>query len=186
MNEFQLETAFKDLNLGQNFSAAKNSLRNFKEKIDEFKSLKSDDLFLQEYFARLRNEIDTEREAVQLRTEHYYSRLIDEANQLEAECREQSDDKKNSADNVAKQFEEKFKRFRDDLDQMRIDFDSWEKIRKDSNYQIKKLNDSIQSFKSDLLMNKVYVFESKGVNVEVAKIVSTKPLIEKGTLITLT
>ncbi len=35
-------------------------------------------------------------------------------------------------------------------------------------------------------MNKVYVFESKGVNVEVAKIVSTKPLIEKGTLITLT
>ncbi len=73
MNEFQLETAFKDLNLGQNFSAAKNSLRNFKEKIDEFKSLKSDDLFLQEYFARLRNEIDTEREAVQLRTECYYS-----------------------------------------------------------------------------------------------------------------
>ena len=37
MNEFQLETAFKDLNLGQNFSAAKNSLRNFKEKIDELK-----------------------------------------------------------------------------------------------------------------------------------------------------
>jgi len=36
-DSFKLETTFKDVNLGKHFTAAKESLKNFKEKIKELK-----------------------------------------------------------------------------------------------------------------------------------------------------
>jgi len=61
MDSFKLETNFKDLNLGKHFAAAKGALKDFKEKVEEFRGLNKDGLLIHEYFSQLRNQIDIER-----------------------------------------------------------------------------------------------------------------------------
>ena len=49
--ETLLERTYKGLDLGESFAKSKTSLKNFKDSIDETKSLKNDSqLFLHEYF----------------------------------------------------------------------------------------------------------------------------------------
>ncbi len=82
MNSFKLETAFKDINLGKHFTAAKGALVNFKEKIEELKSFNKDGVYIHEYFSQIRNEIDIEREVVKLKIDEHYLNLIDEVNDI--------------------------------------------------------------------------------------------------------
>ncbi len=180
MSDFKLEKTFKGLNLGENFSAAKRALKTLDEKIQEFKKLKSDHLFLPEYFSKLRKEIDTDRETVKQKIDEHYSKLIEKVNEDQAKCKEKSNETENAADNVIKQFNEKLKNLREDLDQVKIDFESWEKIRKDSNYEIKKLNKHMLSYRDELLLNQSYVFESRDLEIETSKMVTAKPIIKKG------
>jgi hypothetical protein len=182
-DSYKLETTFKDLNLGKHFYDAKESLKNFREKIEELKSFNKDGLFIHDYFSQLRNEIDIEREMVKLKIDKHYLNLIAEVNDLEDISMSVSTDPNKSIEDEIKAFEKKLESFRIEFEKLEIDVDNWENIRKGSNYQIKELNEKIQKFKSDLLMNHIYTFESKTTLFDVAnkasKIISKKASIEK-------
>jgi len=185
MNSFKLETAFKDLNLGKHFAATKESLKNFKEKIDELKSFNKDGVYIHEYFSQLRNEIDIEREMVKLKIEEHYLNLIDEVNDIKEKCISKSVDSNKLIEDEVKTFEEKLGSFRVEFDKLEIDFDKWENIREGSNYQLKEINEKIIKFKDDLLLNNVYTFVSNTTLFDVANNASKiakRFSIEKGKL----
>jgi len=174
MNEFKLEATFKNLDLGENYADTKYSLKSLKEKIDELHGLKKDDLFIHEYFAKIRNNIDIEREVVKLKVDRHYLELIDEVNRIEADCLKRSTAIKNAIE--VKVFDDKLNLFKTDFDQLKIDFRSWEKIRKESTLEYAILDKTITDFKSDLLMSKKYAFESNDTSfreaLSTAKIVT--------------
>ena len=116
MDSFKFETNFKDLNLGKHFAAAKGALKNFKEKIEEFRGFNKDGLFIHEYFSQLRNQIDIEREVIKLKVDEHYLKLIDEVNDIENKCLNESTDLDESIEDEAEKFEEK-------LVSLRIDFE---------------------------------------------------------------
>ncbi len=84
----------------------------------------------------------------------------------------------------AEKFENKLASYQIEFEKLEIDFDNWENIRKGSNYQIKELNDKILKFKSDMLLNHFYTFESNKTLFDAAnnasKIIAKKASIEKG------
>jgi len=184
MNSFKLETAFKDLNLGKHFSAAKESLKNFKEKIEELKSFNKDGVYIHEYFSQLRNEIDIEREVVKLKIDEHYLKLIDEVNDIKEKCMSKSADSNKFIEDEVKTYEEKLESFRVEFDKLEIDFDKWESVREKSNYQSKELNEKILKFKDDLLMNHIYTFVSSTNLFDVAnkasKIIAEQSFIQNG------
>jgi len=184
MDSFKLETTFKGVNLGKHFTAAKESLMDFREKIKELKGFNKDGLFIHDYFSKLRNEIDLEREVVKLKIDEHYLKLIDEVNDTEEKCMSESTDLADSIEDEAETFEEKLASLRIDFDKLEIDVDNWENIRKGSNYQLKELNEKIQKFKSDLLLNNIYTFESNTTLFDIgnngSKIITKKVSIEKG------
>ncbi len=96
----------------------------------------------------------------------------------------ESTDLKKSIEDEADKFEEKLESYRIEFDKLEIDVDNWENIRKGSNYQLKELNEKIQKFKNDLLLNKIYMFESNTDLFDVANnasyIIAKKVSIEKG------
>jgi hypothetical protein len=190
MDSYKLETTFKDLNLGKHFAAAKEALKNFKEKIEEMKSFNKDGQFIDEYFSQLRNEIDIEREVVKLKIDEHYLKLIDEVNDIEHKCKSEYTDPKKSIDEETEKSEEKLGIFLIDFDKLEIDVDNWKNVEGRSNYQIKELNDKILKFKNDLLLNQIYTFESNTTLFDVAnnasKIIAKKALIEKGKFFTVT
>jgi len=184
MDFFKLETTFKGVNLGKHFTAAKESFMNFKVKIEELKSLNKDGLFIHDYFCKLRNEIDIEREVVKLKIDEHYLKIIEEVNKIENKCKSESTDPTKSIEDEVKTFEEKLESFRIDFDRLEIDFDNWKNVEEGSNYQLKELNYKIHKFKSDLLLNNNYTFESNTTLFDVAnvasKIIKKKASIEKG------
>jgi len=61
----------------------------FKEKINEFKNMHSDQI-IYDYFFKLRNDIDIDREKIKLLIDEHYLKLIDEVNEIEATCVKES------------------------------------------------------------------------------------------------
>jgi len=183
MNSFKLETAFKDLNLGKHFTSAKESLKNFKEKIQEFKSLNKDGLFINDYFSQLRNEIDIEREVVKLKIDEHYLKLIDEVNDIKNKFMDTSTDSNKLIEDEVEKFEGKLESFRVEFDKLEIDFDKWESVREGSNHQLKELNEKIIKFKDEFLMNHIYSFVSDTTLFDDAnkasKIVAKRSFIQK-------
>ena len=161
MNEFKLERTFKNLDLGEIFASAKESLKKFKENIYELKGFNKEDMYTYEYFSNLRNEIDIDREVVKLKVDQHYLKLIEEVNAIEAKCKEESSDTKKSTDQEVKQLEEKLQSFR--RDQLKLDFKKWENIQKESNFEAKKLDEMIEKFKNELLLGQSFVLETKAV-----------------------
>jgi hypothetical protein len=186
MNQFKLETNFKDLNLGTNFTAAKDAFKNFKGKIEELKGFNKDGIFIHEYFSQLRNEIDIEREVVKLKIDQHYLKLVEEVDDFEEVCMQVSTVSNKSIENEVKISEEKLARFRNEFDKLEVNVDNWDNIRKGSNYQLKELNGKIHKLKNDLLMNQLYSFESNSSLIDVAnkasKIIVKKSTIKKGKL----
>jgi len=184
MNSFKLETAFKDINLGKHFTAAKGALVNFKEKIEELKSFNKDGVYIHEYFSQIRNEIDIEREVVKLKIDEHYLNLIDEVNDIKEKCISKSTDSNKSIEDEVKTFEEKLTNFRVVFDKLEIDFDKWESVREGSNHQLKELNEKILKFKDDLLMNHIYRFESNAalfdIAIKASKIIAEQSFIQNG------
>ncbi len=182
---FKLETTFKDLDLGKNFTAAKKSLISLKEKIEELKGFNKDGLFIHEYFSKLRNEIDIEREVVKLKIDEHYLKLIAEVDEIEDKCMSVSTDTNKLIVVEVKTFEEVLENFQIDFDKLEIDFYNWENIRKGSNRHLKELNEMIPKFKNDLLLKQLYSFESDLTLFDDANeasiIISKESIIEKGT-----
>jgi hypothetical protein len=183
MNKFKLEN-YKNINLGDCFDSAKDSLKNFKEKIEELEAFNKEGRFIYEYFAKLRNQIDIEREVVKLKIDQHYLNLIGEVDDIEFKCLSESTDTKRSIDEKVKKLDEKFEGYRIDLDQLKLDFNNWKNIKYGSNFQVKKLNKMIDEFKNELLKSQSYVFESNTALFDVAnkasKIVAKKSLINMG------
>ena len=183
-DSYKLETTFKNLNLGKHFYDAKESLKNFREKIEELKSFNKDGLFIHDYLSQLRNEIDIEREVVKLKIDEHYLNLIDEVNDIEEKCMSKSADSNKLIEDEVKTFEEKLESFRVEFDKLEIDFDKWESVREKSNYQSKELNEKILKFKDDLLMNHIYTFVSDTTLFDVAnkasKIIAEQSFIQNG------
>ncbi len=136
---FKLETTFKDLDLGKNFTAAKKSLISLKEKIEELKGFNKDGLFIHEYFSKLRNEIDIEREVVKLKIDEHYLKLIAEVDEIEDKCMSVTTDTNKLIVVEVKTFEEVLENFQIDFDKLEIDFYNWENIRKGSNCHLKEI-----------------------------------------------
>ena len=128
MDSFKLERTFKGVNLGKHFYDAKESLMNFKEKIEELKSFNKGGLFVHDYFSQLRNEIDIERELVKLKIDEHYLKIIEEVNKIENKCKSESTVSNKSMEDEAKTFEGKLSSFRIDFDKLEIDVDNWENI----------------------------------------------------------
>ena len=115
--ETLLERTYKDLDLGESFTKSKTSLKSFKDRIDELKSLKNDsEVFLHEYFLELRNEIDIDRETAKVSIDIHFLGLIDEVEQIEAECKGKSGGLGKDID--IKKFEIDFEKLRKDLDKL--------------------------------------------------------------------
>jgi len=184
MNFFKLETTFKGVNLGKHFAAAKEALKNFKDKIEELKDFNKDGQFIHEYFSQLRNEIDIEREVVKLKIDEHYLNLIDEVNDIEEKCMSKSAESNKIIENEVEKFEGKLESLRGEFDKLEIDFDKWESVREGSKYQLKDLNEKILKFENDLLLNHIYTFESNATLFLVAnkasKIIAKKSSIGKG------
>ncbi len=167
MNKFILEN-YKNINLGDCFDSTKDSLKNFKKKIEELKSFNKEGLFIYEYFAKLRNQIDIEREVVKLKIDKHYLNLIGEVNDIESKCLTESTDTNKSIDEKVKELDEKFEGYGIELDQLKLDFNNWKNIKNGSNFQVKKLNKMIDGFKNKLLKSQSYVFESNTSLFDVA------------------
>ncbi len=184
MNSFKLETAFKDINLGKHFTAAKGALVNFKEKIEELKSFNKDGVYIHEYFSQIRNEIDIEREVVKLKIDEHYLNLIDEVNDIKEKCMSKSADSNKLIENEVKTVEEKLTSFRGEFDKLEIDFDKQESVREGSNHRLKELNEKILKFKDDLLMNHTYRFASNtalfDIAIKASKIIAEQQFIQNG------
>ena len=143
---------FKDIDLGESFASAKESLKKFKVKIDELKGFNKDDLYTYEYFINLRNDINLDGEVVKLKVDKHYLKLIDEVNKIEAKCKAESSDTNKAIDEQVRQLDEKLQSFKSEMDQLKLDFDDWKNIKNGSNYQVNKVNEMIKSFKNDLLL----------------------------------
>ena len=184
MNSFKLETTFKGVNLGKHFAAAKEALKNFKDKIEELKGFNKDDQFIHEYFCKLRNQIDIEREVVKLKIDEHYLNLIDEVNDIEEKCMSKSADLNRIIENEVEKFTGNLESFRVEFDKLEIDFDKWESVRVGSNCKLKDLNEKILKFENDLLLNHIYTFESNTTLFLVAnkasKIIAKNYSIGKG------
>ncbi len=165
--EFKLET-FKDIDLGESFASAKESLKNFKKKIDELKGFNKDDLYTYEYCKDLRNNIDIDREVVKLKLDTHYLKLIEEVNAIEIKCKEKSASTNKLIDEKVKQLDEKFQSFRSEMDQLKLDFKRWENIQKESNIEVNKVNVLIERFKNELLLGQSFVLETKAALFDVA------------------
>ena len=183
--EFKLET-FKEIDLGESFASAKESLKNFKKKLDELKGFNKDDLYTYEYFNDFRNDIDIDREKVKLKIDTHYLKLIEEVNVIEAKCKEKSAGTKKAIDEQVKQLDKKFQSFRNEMDQLKLDFKKWENIQKESNIEVNKVNEMIEKFKNELLLGQSFVLETKAalfdVAIKASKIVDKKSTIKKGIL----
>ena len=85
-----------------------------------------------------------------------------------------------------KQLDKKFQSFRNEMDQLKLDFKKWENIQKESNIEVNKVNEMIEKFKNELLLGQSFVLETKAalfdVAIKASKIVDKKSMIKKGIL----
>ena len=127
MAETLLEQTFKGLDLGSHFKKSKTSLAEFKKKIEEFKILQKDPYnFINNHFSKLRNEIDIEREVAKEIIDKHFLELIEEVDEMEAECKEKAELEKGSQSEISIDvFENKFKSFKKELDLLKIDMEHW-------------------------------------------------------------
>ncbi len=166
--EFKLETRFKDIDLGESFASAKESLKNFKKKLDELKAFNIDDLYIHEYFNDFRNDIDIDRERVKLKIDTHYLKLIEKVDAIEAKCKEESAGTNKAIDEQVTQLDEKFQSFRSEMDQLKLDFKKWENIHKESKIEVNQVNKMIEKFKNELLLGQSFVLETKAALFDVA------------------
>ncbi len=138
------------------------------------------DQIIYDYFFKLRNDIDIDREKIKLLIDEHYLKLIDEVNEIEATCAKESVDKlakfSKLIDEEVKKSNEKYKILRADIDMLEINFENWENIRHESNLNIDKLEEIAENLKRDYLMNKSYEYESKPLVFEATKIIMKEML----------
>jgi len=184
MCEFELNKVFKNLDLGIDFYNAKESLKDFGQKINELKTFNNDNIFIHEYFSTLRNEIDIDREKIKLLIDEHYLKLIGQIDDIEAKCNEKSGDTNQLIDEQVNKLDETMQSFCGEMNKLKIDFENWENIRVGSNSRVKIVNGLIEKFKNDLLMQLSYEYESNtdlfDAAIKTSKIVATKSQIKLG------
>lgn len=164
MDEFQLEK-FVDIDLGEDFKAAKKSLNSLKKSIEQLKSLKKDPKnMIYEYFSDLRNKINIDRETIKYKIDEHYLGLIDEVKLIEDDHIFKNNyvlvENNKVFVSVIDRAEIQLAEFKKELDIPKIDFGKWENIQFESNHQIAQIKHKITDFENELLANKRYTFES--------------------------
>ena len=177
MAETLLEKTFKGFDLGSHFKESKASLAEFRKKIEEFKILQKDPYnFINDHFSKLRNEIDIEREVAKEIIDRHFLELIEEVDEMEAECKEKAELEKGSQSEISIDvFVNKFKSFKKELDLLNIDMEHWDNVKVNSDEQIYELKGFIKERELKLLLdNSQRLHNNLRIEILEVKIVTEK------------
>ncbi len=144
MEDTELEKTYKGLDLGENFTIAKESLKNFKEVIDGLKSMKAkQEAFLKIYFDKLRDEINAEREFSKTIVDEHYAGLIRQVNMIEEE--------KKMCQISELPWEEGFNNLKQEINIPKIDIKRWDKVASEANSEATELRKVLSEISNEVL-----------------------------------
>jgi hypothetical protein len=144
MEYTELEKTYKGLDLGENFTIAKESLKSFKEVIDGLKSMKAkQEAFLKTYFDKLRDEINAEREFSKTIVDEHYAGLIRQVNMIEEE--------KKMCQISELPWEEGFNNLKQEINIPKIDIKRWDKVASEANSQATELRKVLSEISNEVL-----------------------------------
>ena len=141
----------------KHFTQSNESLINLKGKIEDLKLLKNDSHnYIYEYLLKLRNVFDIDREEARELIDTHYLRLIEEVENIEAECKMNSLNLK--GDYGLEAIEASFDKIRAELDKLEINKANCDKIVFNSHLQVNNLGAMKKSLENEPLLNKAYEF----------------------------
>jgi len=169
----------KNLDFGTVYNRSKDTLIEYAGKIKELKIILNDpDNLIAECFAKLRNEIDLEREQFKSRVDKHFMELIDEVNLIELGCKQHSKSVLEKSCNIT-EIDNHHKNLKEKLNEPRIDFEKWENITFESNEMNIKLKRLIRNLEADLVKNMRYKLEYSMKDVIINTRVFKEPLIKE-------
>lgn len=162
-------SGFKGIDFGAKYKRSKESIESFRQEIEGLEYLiKNPDFYIDGYFQNLRKEIDIERDGLVHEINIYYTKLLDEVGQVESICKLSKPlELLKPMDNLGKiekeigYFNGQLQKLSNDIDNMKVNEDNWDKISFESGYQKMKLSQIIEKYTNNLLTNKSYKFVPK-------------------------
>jgi hypothetical protein len=124
-------------------------------------------LYLNEYFAQLRNEIDLKREQFKQRIEVIYKQMLDEVKEFEEECLSRMSGLECGSQEKVHEFEEmedKVKKWNEILDVFEFDEKNWDAIRTQAEVMSKDLEKKANNLKENILLSKLYKVKSSKID----------------------
>jgi primosomal protein N'' len=149
-----LEKQLQELNLGDIHKSAVASLKSLKESVQNFESFGDNaEDYIYEYFAKLRNQVDLQREAMIQKVNDSSDKLLCEIAALETKCKincNKPGSKLPKADQLA-QLKSEVGEWEKCLGKLVIDERQWTNIKKQCYESKAKLENDLQTFKDEVI-----------------------------------
>jgi hypothetical protein len=148
------------VDFGENNSLGRESCTLFNEVLRKAKILLNDPAYyVHEYFSQLKNKIDLTKEQYIEMIEEKYDLIIQEVIQLENECKLNAKNKVNDLAKLIEEMEIKLNKRNESLKILNFSKNNeWKSMRFDAAKEIKRIEDEIEKYQDNVLLNKDYEF----------------------------
>lgn len=155
--ETLLKRGLHRLDFGSEHNEAKKSCKEFEDLINEFQRFKNDSSFeINRKICELKNKIDLKREEMKNRIDDEALKLIKQLDEYESVCQKQIDHESlKKLDESLNKYATKCKSWKNDLDLLVIDTETWKSIHSNCDFQINMLNKELIEFKSKIFCNEL-------------------------------
>ena len=159
MENTDLENKYPLIDFGEEFNKTKETIYTFDSATSELKSLLNHPvLFISEYFEKLRNQFDLDRELSKKHIDDHFDKSINDLFEQEKECLDNMKIKRN--DEMIRRFELDIKRLNNEINVPKVDTKKWRLMMFESMKKISRINLIVENNKIELLRNKSFVFGS--------------------------
>lgn len=150
----ELERKYPSIDFGEHYDSAKEEFLAFNKATIQLKFIDFNaDYFISDYFLKLRNQVNLERELSKKQIDDYYDSLIKELSGLEDEYKNKKNEEKH--EQIIKKYEKDLKKMNTDLNIPKFDLMKWNEIKSESISRTSELKMLCENYKNDLLMNQL-------------------------------
>jgi len=151
------------LKIGEEYKSAYDRFRKIASLFQELNELKDDpELYINEVISQIKRKVDLKREELKAAIDDEALQLIADLDEYERECREKKKDLEiNQIENKLKDWQDDIESWRQKLDCIQIDLNTWKKIDSECTWELFELEQELVSCKKRLLLNKFDKFENR-------------------------
>ena len=150
----ELEKNYPSIEFGDEFYMAKKQIKNLHEAISKLHVIvNKPESYLWDYFMKLRNELDLERELAKKQIDDHFDKLMENLNESEEECRRKIIDK--NYEKIIKTFEIDLERLSDEINIPRLNPSIWNDIKSKAMSLVSEVNLVTEYHKLDLQNNQL-------------------------------